>query len=1242
MIDTGATHTLITSSFLRTIPPLPVWQSSTPAAFLGDVSSTIAIHGVVRLCVFVADAPTFVTAHIVDSLHTDVILGMDWCTRHDVRLCVRDQTVQLRPPCHGLISVPFLQHNTIPVRLAQSVTLLPHHEHIVRLRAPLSSASSVSYTPAGFFCRTRHLVIPDAVLKINNFHTYLLLSNPNSTPCTLQQDLYLGDISYICASAVAVSDLTNHHHRLHPSLNTIHVPPAPAASYTSPIVPTLPDTLTGLVSHLSDPQTHTTFLNILRRYSQVFDTSRHTIAKTSIPHAIVTGDHPPTSVRPYYRTLSQRKDLQPEVDKLLFDNIIRPSTSPWSSPVILKKKPDGTFRFLVDFRRLNSVTKKDSYPQPSAEELLLRLAGHRYFTKLDLKSGYFQIPITDADKEKTAFVTPDGHYEFNVLAQGLMNAPATFQRVMNNLIATGRWDYVVVYLDDIVIFSHTLEEHQRHVDEILSILARARFKVSPPKCCIAAQRIEFLGHFVTSSMVEPSPGKVQVILDIQSPRTLSQANRFLGKIGYYRKFIPDFARLAAPLHKVSNKTRTRRHEFYWGPEQQQAFNTFKQILTSAPLFLHFPDPTVPFILSTDASLTRIAGVLKQETSSGLKVCCYKSRLLNDVEQRYSATEREALAIYWCLDQLRPVVGTSSVVIETDHKPLVNMHLKSTLHNRRIDNWLLKLQDLLPQILSIQYRKGSDNAGPDFLTRYEPLCSSPPNHDPASATCDEARDDATISVVSSSRSCLSPRRRSRPTVSVDSTWPPGTQTCNPILVAPMVTRSAARLRTPPYSHSLPDPAENRTSCPSSSSSPVPSPSSQLDSSTVDLTLPNISAAQQLDSAVQPYFTSIPSGASDDLFFLRDNVVHRRLPSRASHTARDVPWLPTSLLPFALQLYHDHPLSGHFGVHRTLARLQERFWWPKMRATVAHYVASCDLCARYNILRAKPPGHLKPIDPPADVFRILHLDFWGPVHVQSSRGNRFVIVLTDNLSKYVVAAATPDCTAQTTANFLINHFILLHGAPDRIITDNGTHFNNSLLHAVTSSMRIAHAFSVAYHPQTNGQVERFNATFAAQLAKYSANSRPDWDIFLPSIVYAYNTSVHQSTHMTPYELAFARCPRSPFAEADTPLSLPAAHTFAPYLRKVRALLTDHARMNISAHQSRWSHRYDSHRSNPSYAIGDLVYVALPVGRTKLDCRRVGPCSVLRTAGAQTYFIRNTITGRTQWAHVNQLQPVTVRAL
>ena len=222
----------------------------------------------------------------------------------------------------------------------------------------------------------------------------------------------------------------------------------------------------------------------------------------------------------------------------------------------------------------------------------------------------FKSRLSNQIKRKQFFLTPDEHYEFNVLAQGLTNAPAIFQGVMSHLMATDRWNYIAIYLDDIVIFSHSLKDYNRHVSETLSILDAAHFKVSPPKCTIAVHQIQFLSHIITKSILRSSQNKTQTILDIPLPRTLSQANRFLGKIGYYRKFILDFSRIGVLMHKVTKNACTKRHESYWHAEQQEAFEHFKTILTTFPLFLHFPDPSVPFILSTNDSLTQIADVLK--------------------------------------------------------------------------------------------------------------------------------------------------------------------------------------------------------------------------------------------------------------------------------------------------------------------------------------------------------------------------------------------------------------------------------------------------------------------------------------------------------------------------------------------------------------------------------------------------------------------------------------------------------
>ena len=199
---------------------------------------------------------------------------------------------------------------------------------------------------------------------------------------------------------------------------------------------------------------------------------------------------------------------------------------------------------------------------------------------------------------------------------------------------------------------------------------------------------------------------------------------------------------------------------------------------------------------------------------------------------------------------------------------------------------------------------------------------------------------------------------------------------------------------------------------------------------------------------------------------------------------------------------------------------------MRTPLANYIASCTQCAQHNILRTKPFGHLKSIEPTSAVFQILHMDFWGSVPTPSARGNRYVTILKDNLSKYVIAESLPDYTAKSAAKFFIDRFILIRGAPERPITDNGTHFNNHLLRIITTSINISHSFSASYHPQTNGQVESFNATFVAQLAKYCDSEKSDWDLYLPSVVYAYSTSVHSTTKFTLYKLAIARCPKKSF--------------------------------------------------------------------------------------------------------------------
>ncbi|CAF3645589.1 unnamed protein product [Rotaria socialis] len=299
---------------------------------------------------------------------------------------------------------------------------------------------------------------------------------------------------------------------------------------------------------------------------------------------------------------------------------------------------------------------------------------------------------------------------------GLMNAPPSFQRVMNNIIGYNRWDYILVYLDDILVFSNSFDDHMKHLQQLFNVLNTHQFTLNPAKCSIAQQSIEFLSHTITKDSIVPSKQRIQAILDMTQPTSLSQANKFIGKIGWYRRFIPNFAQIAAPIHKVTNKIKQKKKEFYWSEEQIQAANKLKRVLTEEPLVLKYPHPTASFILSTDASEYAIGGTLKQIISGQVHYNYFLSRLLTATERNYSTIDREALAIFWCMEKLQQYLGRRDVTIISDHKPLQQFHKKIKVNSKRIEHWLIKHQEIIPQITAVIYRKGSHHGDADGMSR----------------------------------------------------------------------------------------------------------------------------------------------------------------------------------------------------------------------------------------------------------------------------------------------------------------------------------------------------------------------------------------------------------------------------------------------------------------------------------------------------------------------------------------------
>ena len=482
--------------------------------------------------------------------------------------------------------------------------------------------------------------------------------------------------------------------------------------------------------------------DVLNKFSDVFAKSDSDLGRTDIiEHAIDTQGHPPIYQRPYRIPEAQRKVVDAHVTDMANRGIIRPSKSPWSSPKVLVGKKDGSTRFCVDFRKLNSDTRKDFYPLPRVDETLDTLGGPQYFTTLDLASGYWQVPLKEEDMAKTAFTTPgtaNSLWEFTVMPFGLCGAPASFQRLMEILLAGLNWESCLVYLDDIIIFSRTFEEHLGRLESVLSRLRAGGLKLKVRKCTFCAPQVKYLGHVVSKDGLRPDESKVSAVQNFPIPQDLTQLRSFLGLIGYYRRFIQDFSMHAEPLYRLSKKN----VPFVWGNEQEQAFSYMKKALTSSPV-LQFPDFSLPFFIQSDASDKGFGAVLGQMRNGSEVVVAYASKAIGSSQVNWSTIEKEAFALVWSVKYFRHYLYGRSFTIYTDHNPLKWLFtLKSP--EGRLARWTetLKAYDF-----KVDYRPGKCKANADALSRMPVISAiSPPKFELANMAELQGKEQALAQLV----------------------------------------------------------------------------------------------------------------------------------------------------------------------------------------------------------------------------------------------------------------------------------------------------------------------------------------------------------------------------------------------------------------------------------------------------------------------------------------------------------------
>lgn len=804
------------------------------------------------------------------------------------------------------------------------------------------------------------------------------------------------------------------------------------------------------------------------------------------------------------------KVVQAEIDKMLNLDIISPSQSPMSAPIVLVKKKDGTLRFCVDYRKLNAVTQKDVYPLPRIDDILSKLSGNVYFSTFDADSGFWQISIRATDRHKTAFTSPFGLFEFNRMPFGLCNAPATFQRLMDVVLAGLLWKNCLVYVDDIIVFGRTFDEHLENLSLVLDALRAANITLKASKCKLLCEEIQFLGHVVSATGVATDPEKVNKISSMPAPRNTHEIKVFTGLTGYYRKFIKDYASIAEPLNKLLRKE----GEWHWADEQQSAFDELKKRLTEAPI-LAFPDFKLPFTLFTDASNHGIGSVLSQFQNGKEVVICYYSRTLNTAERNYSTTERECLAIVDSVKNFRYYLIGRRFEVVVDHHSL--RWLKTVSDNsQRLARWSLQLQEF---DYDVTYRPGKQHSNSDALSRL------------------------TVGEVIN-------------------------------MVSTMTDFRDEQMKDP-----------------------------MLRCYIEYLTMKSLPADELLRQDVIKACRDM--AVIDGLLFRIWYPQGRRNSEPRSQLV-----VPLTLYAKVIEEHHDSSIAGHLGFFKTYERIRERYFWDHMLQDIATWVSTCEQCIRRK--RTKTIGLLKPMHSSIP-FETIGMDILGPFS-PTKNGNRYIIVIVDYFTKWVEAFALPDQSTLEIAKKLVEEVVCRHGAPRRILTDQGSNFSSALAQDIYQVLNSKKVRTTAYHPQTDGLTEKFNHTLATMLTHYVNEYEDDWDEYINYVLFAYRTAAHHSTKYSPFFLLYGRQARMPsdldqFNRPDE--STEDLDEYARDLLRKLNMSFGEVRDNSLLAKQRQKQQYDKPRIKESIKVGDKVYLDLIVG-SKLSYKNEGPFKVTHVKG------------------------------
>ena len=1175
LLDTGSDVCIIPVSFVN------LSQIEDTSRTLKAANGTpISTLGEVTLPMQIGSFHTTVTGLVSDHV-AEVMLGIDWMVANGVVWSFRQSMVWIGPHSFNLLSRSDNRNWCRRVVLQENVTVPPRSEihlptKVVFRKLPASTDHEYWGTEPNVV--NSGIYVSRTLLPCNKWSDVpVRVMNASNQPAILKSETVIAQLQpleVINEDKDSTELKTTLKDQISVTMNGVE----------NQGVPELIEKLMQKVDGSLPESASLALLDILKDYADVFSQSEYDLGRTEIiSHHIDTGDARPVRQPLRRYPPAHLEAISTHVDNMLSQEIIEPTSSPWASNIVLVRKKDGSLRCCIDYRQLNSVTRKDAYPLPRIDSCLDAMSSAKWFSTFDLRSSYHQVSVEPNDRDKTAFICPRGMYRFKTMPFGLCNAGATFQRLMDVVMSGLHLEVCLVYLDDIILFSSSVDEHLERMVRVLNRLRTSGLKLKPEKCCLFQKSVSFLGHVVSENGIATDPAKTQAVADWPTPTTLKEVRSFLGLASYYRRFVKDFAQIATPLNALTRKGQT----FTWTVDAQKSFDTLKIKLTSSPI-LAMPTDSCDFILDTDACDRSLGAVLSQVQNGVERVIAYASRSLDRREMNYCITRKELLAVVFSVKYFRQYLLGRHFEIRTDHAPLTWLRRTPDPVGQQA-RWLEILEEY---DFRIEHRPGAKHGNADALSRRpctvrNCVCRYTREVDPET---DESVTYTVATIVSAG-----PADRPRPSIDVSS-------------IQNLESPSALTIQD--VSANQMDSDMNETSVSSEHNK-----DNSANPQAISLwSLTELCAAQEADSDISVIvdllgqFTEKPPWEKVALkssnvktlwnmwprLQLRGGVLHRRFEDANGLTVKWQVVLPSSLREEFLVAVHGGMTGGHLARRRTAAGIQSRAYWPTWSTDLDLFLRRCTPCARYH--RGNAPRHAK-LHPPlvGEPWERVSIDITGP-HPRSLRSNRYILTLVDHFSKWGEAIPLSNHTAPVVARALMIHVFCRFGAPRQLLSDRGSEFESELFQRLMEWMGIDKLRTTVFKPSTNGTVERFHRTLNSMLGKVISESQRDWDEHLPLVLAAYRATVHSSTGFSPNRLFLSREVRMPidlvmgiFPEAQMN-----SQNTADYVTKLQnqaAVSFEVARRHLGAAAERRKATYDIRAKGTSFSVGEWVWYWYP---------------------------------------------------